>query len=280
MYTYVSYLGRTHEDIVSEDEPLIITAAGHYKVTDDYRISTNRRLGRKDYQLLYIADGQVEFYFGDKIRWVGKGNMIIFTPDTPQRYYLYAKHRPQTYWVHFTGNEAQALIDRYNMPQNIISYIGAERGYEKLFKNMTDELNGKKYGCSRCLELFFEQLLIEISRNLFSPREPAKTDIERAVRFFEQHFAEDISIESYAKSLFIKPCWFIRKFKATTGVTPMQYIIDLRIARAKELLENGTYNVSQVASSVGYGNPLYFSRLFKKYTGLSPKEYKRSCKKT
>lgn len=275
IYADVAYLGKRHEDIFIEDKPLVITASGRYIVKDDYRISTNRRLGRNDYQLLYIADGQVEFYFGNEVRYYGKGNMILFTPGTPQRYYLYAKYRPETYWVHFTGHGAHGLIRQYGIPENEPTFIGMHDGFGRLVKRMTVELREKQTGYERTLELMLEQLLIRVARYLAVPNTHTHTDIEQATNFFDEHFHEDIVIERVAASMFVKPCWFIRKFKAAVGQTPMQYILGLRIAKAKELLEKGGQNVSQVASAVGYDNPLYFSRIFKKYVGVSPTEYKR-----
>jgi len=55
----------------------------------------------------------------------------------------------------------------------------------------------------------------------------------------------------------------------------MQYILSLRMANAQSLLETTEYNISEVAAAVGYDNPLYFSRLFRKHTGMSPSEYRR-----
>ena len=58
------------------------------------------------------------------------------------------------------------------------------------------------------------------------------------------------------------------------GMTPMQYITFLRITRAKELLRSTDYSIQEISSMVGYENPLYFSRIFKKQTGYSPSEYR------
>ncbi len=69
--------------------------------------------------------------------------------------------------------------------------------------------------------------------------------------------------------------WFIRNFKLYTGSTPLNYILNIRISNAQSLLENTKYNITEIAAITGYDNPLYFSRLFKKQTGLSPSEYRK-----
>lgn len=69
--------------------------------------------------------------------------------------------------------------------------------------------------------------------------------------------------------------WFIHSFKEVMKIPPMQYVVSLRIAAAKGYLENSTKNINEIANIVGYNNALYFSRLFKKYTGMTPTEYKK-----
>lgn len=68
---------------------------------------------------------------------------------------------------------------------------------------------------------------------------------------------------------------FIINFKSIMKITPMQYIMSLRITAAKGYFDSTNKNITEVASAVGYDNSLYFSRVFKKYTGYSPSEYKK-----
>ena len=85
-------------------------------------------------------------------------------------------------------------------------------------------------------------------------------------------------IEEYAREHNVTPHWFTVNFKKITKFTPMQYIISLRIESAMNLLGNTDYSISQVAEAVGYDNALYFSRIFRKYTGMSPSDYKKRNK--
>ena len=72
--------------------------------------------------------------------------------------------------------------------------------------------------------------------------------------------------------------WFIRNFREYTGSTPTQYILSLRISNAQSLLENTSCNITEIAEIVGYDNPLYFSRLFKKQSGMSPSAFRRQLR--
>ena len=69
--------------------------------------------------------------------------------------------------------------------------------------------------------------------------------------------------------------WFIRNFKKYTGSTPMQFIVGIRINNAQMLLETTTYSINEISKIVGYDNQLYFSRLFHKLKGYSPREYRK-----
>ena len=68
--------------------------------------------------------------------------------------------------------------------------------------------------------------------------------------------------------------WLIRCFRQRTGMTPQRYLTDIRLNQAKELLAASSLNVGEIAAVVGYENALYFSRIFRKYVGVSPREYR------
>ena len=101
-------------------------------------------------------------------------------------------------------------------------------------------------------------------------------DMDSATLYFNEHYNQEINIEKYAQSHNMSTSWFIRNFKQYTGFTPLQYILSIRIYNAEALLKNNIYNITEVASIVGYDNPLYISRTFKKLKCISPSEYRNS----
>jgi AraC-like DNA-binding protein len=120
----------------------------------------------------------------------------------------------------------------------------------------------------------------EVNANKFVFNKPAVVpDIERqikqAVRWLSFQYAEQISIEELSRRLGYHRTHLSKMFKQVTGVSPMQFLLKVRMERAKELLVGEIYlSIDQIASSVGYGDALYFSKQFRKTFGVSPTEYR------
>ena len=102
-----------------------------------------------------------------------------------------------------------------------------------------------------------------------------RSEMELAIQFFNDNYNTDISIEEYAASRGMSVSWFIRNFKQYAHTTPMQYLVERRMTNAQMLLETTNYNVSEIGNLVGYDNPLYFSRIFRRQKGMSPTEYRK-----
>ena len=114
---------------------------------------------------------------------------------------------------------------------------------------------------------------VEEKRNVSS-----KKIVEEAIQYMKKHYAEDISLEKIANRFFLNQTYFSRLFKQYTGSTFTDYLIELRMEKAKELLGQGKYKVYEVSQMIGYRSEKYFFRVFKQYTGCSPTEYYRGKK--
>ena len=126
------------------------------------------------------------------------------------------------------------------------------------------------------------KLLIRIHRTLLTePYSKSRThakDFDEAVQYFHKNYHTEININEYATAHHMSVSWFIRGFKEYTDSTPTQYILSLRISNAQILLETTDYNITEIAEIVGYENPLYFSRLFKKQVGVSPSDFRKQLR--
>lgn len=99
--------------------------------------------------------------------------------------------------------------------------------------------------------------------------------ISRAKKYVENHFNEDISLKEAADEVNLNPSYFSTLLKKYTGLSYSEYLIQVRVEKAKGLLAKSDYKVYEVGEKVGYQNIYYFNRIFKKVTGLSPGEYKK-----
>ena len=278
MYTNVAYLNNSVSVVKDTSKPLIVTSCGFYRVDSGPTIKTNRPKGRRDYQLLYILEGKAHFYFESGEIIVNKGEMVLFRPREPQSYFYFSKDKCQAFWVHFTGSDVDKILDYYKLPNDTnIFYSGSSPVYQWLFEQMIRELQLCRANYKELLTMLLRHIFLLVNRYLKENGKSgvdALNDIERSIQYFNENYTKDINIDEYAKSLHVSTCWFNRRFKQVTKVTPLQYILSLRLSNAKMLLETQDYNVTETSYAVGFHNPLYFSRLFTKHIGMPPSEYK------
>ncbi len=279
MFTNVAYLYNSLDDTVDNSRSLVVTSCGYYRMHSLPVMATERPQGRKDYQLLYIASGKAHFYFNGAHTVVNEGNMILYRPDEEQRYYYYAPEKTEVYWVHFTGSDVDSILEYYRLPKTAnLFYTGTSADYQWMYRQMIQELQLCRQNYEELVSLLLRQIFIMINRHIAEDKKIGSSihnEIERATHYFNENYNKDINIDEYAASRHISTCWFIRSFRQVIKVTPMQYILSLRMANAQNLLETTDYNISEVAAAVGYDNALYFSRLFRKHIGVSPSEYRK-----
>lgn len=281
MYTNNAYLNNTTQDIKDKSRPLIVTSCGTYHLYTRPKLPTWRPRGRLDYQLLYIAAGKAHFHFDGKEQIVTAGHMVLYRPKEPQKYEYYGEEQTEVYWVHFTGGNVKNILRSYGLTDDKrVFYCGSGLDYQNLFRTMINELQMCKENYEEVLETYLRLIFIMLKRYFANATKADNArvveEIDKATMYFNEHYSEDISIDEYAQNNHVSVSWFIRNFKQCTGSTPMQYILSKRIYNAEILLHDSTYNVTEIAEIVGYDNPLYFSRIFKKVKGISPSEYRKN----
>lgn len=134
-------------------------------------------------------------------------------------------------------------------------YAGAPNG-EAAFERFTLQV-----GC------IYEELRIK-------RKGKAKDPVEEAKAYIDKNLAKEVSLEEVAEVLGLNASYFSQLFKSATGETFVHYRIKCRMERAKKLLEQPHYRITDISYEVGYADHPHFTKTFKKYTGLSPSEYR------
>ena len=283
MFVNSGYLHDSRAPIKDKSRPLIVTSCGTYRLKTVKRLPTWRPKGRLDYQLLYIVSGKGHFYFHGEDRVVYAGRMVLIQPRQEQRYEYFGEDKTEVYWVHFTGSDVKNILRSYNIPMDDpIFYSGASSTYSYLFKEMIHELQNCKTGYEDLLAMYLRQIFLLVQRTRQEERPTVSSyiqeEMEFARRYFNEHYNEPISIQEYAESRNMSVCYFQRNFKQIVKHTPMQYLLTIRVNNAASLLETTDYSMAEIAAIVGYEDPLYFSRLFRKIKGVSPRDYRNLVK--
>lgn len=103
----------------------------------------------------------------------------------------------------------------------------------------------------------------------------SKNAVSKAIHYIEDHYSEQLSLQQVASQVYLNATYFSHLFKKETGRSFVNFLIQLRMEKAKQLLANTDMNVTEVSGMIGYDLPNYFAKLFKQSTGFSPKEYRK-----
>jgi len=111
-----------------------------------------------------------------------------------------------------------------------------------------------------------------------APKENGDTLILQLKEYIDTHLHEDLTLERLAKRVHFNKTYFVQRFKSLWGVPPMKYVSNLRCQKAKQLLLDTDLSVSDISAMTGFQSPHYFSAVFKKYTGCSPNDFRKTGK--
>ena len=160
----------------------------------------------------------------------------------------------------------------------------ARRRIERLIIELKDEFEGS----SQWRSLAIKSRMLEILRLHFiasaetgpcqgdssSNRPQVWRNLERAIKFIHENYAEDIGLERMAKAAGLSPNYFCQLFMEYTGCPPRTYLNTLRVKEAKRLIDEGRLNFTQVAGRCGFGSIHVFSKVFRRVEGMAPSSYK------
>jgi AraC-like DNA-binding protein/ligand-binding sensor protein len=127
----------------------------------------------------------------------------------------------------------------------------------------------------RLLQFFADQLGASANQIVLQQQTAEPLQIMRARRFIEEHYQEDLRLSQVGRSAGMSRFHFCKRFKQTTGMTFTAYVSRVRVEKAKRLLMNLNYRVSEIAAQVGFQSVTHFNRIFKAVAGVSPSEFRR-----
>lgn len=240
-----------------------------------------REAGKVSYAvLLYCFDGEGWIIVNKKKIILKAGDTYIVAPLAAHSYGASAKNPWSIFWIHISGKNAGEIAEAFKLNRKgtpIHAVYSEERN--KLFSQMLKTLS-KGFSISNLLyaNLLFPNYLgsfisPDSFNNLSTTSSAEKNVTEEAIHFMQKNIEQKITVEEVAKHTGTSLSFFFKQFKKNTGYSPVAYFNFLKIQGAIQLIHTTKYNISEVASKIGIDDPYYFSRLFKKQMGVSPRQY-------
>ena len=262
------------------DAPVHINSCGYNLFNPNInRVQISRPRGRLDYQMIYIQEGSGEFLLNNRNQILSKGTLVLFRPHTPQVYSFFNDETTLAYFVHFTGTEIPSLLETLGPPEQSTYTVENAMFFSEAILKISRELQVHDQNYELMCASILVELFVRLSRSIHMNSDAESNEntnaFAPALNIMNNQYQKDLSIDDYAELCGMSSYYFVRKFKEHTGFSPHNYLIQVRMERAKEYLVSTTMNISEISYSVGYDNPLYFSRMFRKYTGFSPTTYRK-----
>ncbi len=238
-----------------------------------------------DYYLIHVVlEGKGMFETLGERHELAAGDAFIVFPDILVTYEADEVQPWKYMWVGFSGDVAlQSLRAIGITPDKGVIRTCPLPELKQLFGSLrlSLERSGRAEPGSMEASGWLRLILAEVSRRqklsetTEQPQPRAYRQIDQALRLIALQYGQQLSIEGIARMLGYHRAHLSRLFKEATGLSPMQYLFKVRMKKAEELLA-GELTIAQIAASVGYQDPLFFTKQFHKWCGMSPSDYRRS----
>lgn len=241
-----------------------------YKTIEDMQYHNHYEFG-------LCLDGQGVFLMGNKMIPFTQGNVSIIPPGVP--HFVQSLDTHPSHWL-FIAFSDEILTKK---PSNILETLVFDPYIEQVFHMIVDELSKKTNGyedviSNLCEVLFIRSARLQNDAQVFFNYSNALSSVYPAIEYIAGHCSEDIEIKLLADLCNMSLTHFRRKFTAVTNMTPLKYLLTMRLRMACVLLRLTDKKISDISFEVGYNTLSSFNRHFKENYKISPKDYRQSFK--
>ena len=252
--------------------------------------------GHADFsELVVVTDGSAEHLVGEERYPIAKGDVFVINQYTEHGYSSTTNFKicnimfqPETMFAGIgnlreaAGFQALFVLEPHYLQTNRFCSRLCLNAREfddimQLIEQLMYEYTKRYEGWQTMIHALFLRLCVRLSRDWQESDREIHKDIGKlaaATAYMEKHFSEDLRMEKLAEIAGYSVRQFTRLFRAAYAVTPMNYLVNLRMQKAMQLLKNTALSVGEAAWRCGYEDQNYFSRIFRQYAGMTPSEYR------
>lgn len=235
--------------------------------------NTNTRKSLDSFLFFVVLEGEGIFRYKKQEYVLKQGNCAFIDCFLP---HSHTSSNWKIAWVHFNGKTVKGIYDKYldRNGTNVFKPTSISN-YQEILNKIYDLSISNDYLKDMYIYNNLSNLLTTIMSETIYEENRKKYNLEEIRNYLDQNYLKDISLDNLSSVFFINKFYLTRTFKDKYGITINNYLLEKRISKAKELLRYGNISIDQVAKECGIDDQNYFSRLFKKVEGISPKDYKK-----
>lgn len=241
-------------------------------------------------EISLVFTGEAEYFIEDDTYVLKSGQLIIFTPGTRHSVTIPKQTAYRDLHIgisHLIGHLAECS-NSYTNGFLIVDFNDHYKEIAELTKDLVNESNCYNIDCKLMLQALVLQLLVRLSRLLDHPINPKPSQITTfpypdkhvvvswITKYIKENYMKEISLEMFAKDMYLSQVYISKIFKEETGHSPIHFLIQTRLSVAKSLLETQALPIKEISRCVGYEDAYHFSKLFKKYYGISPSAIRKA----
>lgn len=233
-----------------------------------------RRNSFDSFLIMYISKGTVDVLYEERSFRVDAGNFLLLDCYRPHQYG--SSDAWEASWLHFDGILAreyfQEITSHYGYafaPDNVRDISNTLEEICSLFRNAGPVIEAS---LSAQITTILDALLTSVPQDRSSV--VCKNTVAGSVAFINEHFHEHLSLQELAEKANLSPYHFTRIFAREIGFTPHQYLINVRVSAAKFMLKSAETSIKDIAFSTGFHSESSFCSTFKKWTGITPSQYR------
>lgn len=216
---------------------------------------------------MYLAKGECTYHFGGRVIHVFAG-ALVYLPLASEYIFKIISDEIEFYRINFTLRVRGEIV-LFSAVPTVLAQKVPEEG-EKAIQTLEETC---RFDNNSILKI--EKLCSVFSSLPRNTVVPYAAKLVPAVTYLQQHLAGPLNCHELAAMCFLSTAQFYNLFHANFGMTPLNYRNKLLLDRAIMLLKSGDIRVNEIADMLGFTDPAYFSRFFKKHTGCSPTQYVR-----
>lgn len=230
----------------------------------------------KYYVMQYVVDGEGTFVCNGKTFHIAKGDMFLLPKNVSVKYWADEKSPYMYYWIAFDGNYVSRLLKLCNLsaetPIVHIKNKSVEKCFVQIFQLLKNRTNYNNVGVLSLIYRIFELIIRQLPQKEITYEDTPV--VQKVVDVFKTNISNPITLNELYKKVGFGRSYIYVLFKNEYGISPKEYLTQLRMNYAAELLQNTNITIFNVASNVGM-NQAQFIKMFKKAFDCTPTEYRK-----